>query len=216
MRHNEDLVRLWATGELSLLERIRVEWHLRRCAPCRRIAEETLATIASLSAVLPSAGPLPPLDLEERAGTDQRAQARLRVAAACAAIIVLLAGNLALYGRVRTLESERARLAVAQRALVTGDYQRIEMHVADRTALTAGRVFCARSGRWIYVVVDGRGTYDVWVRRDGWRRVGETSGEVASLYVRLQGKPREVALTLPGATPQSALATAHPPKEMNR
>jgi hypothetical protein len=183
---------------------------MRRCASCRTVRDETLATIAALSAVLPAAGSLPPLDLERHAAVVRHTQGRLRSAVAYAAVLVLLLGNFALYGRVRTLESDRERVAIAQRALVTGDYQRVEMRVANPRVLTAGRVFCARSGRWIYVVVDGRGTYDVWVRRNGWTRVGETSGDVPSLYTRLAGKPREVAVTLPGETPEKALATAHP------
>lgn len=66
MKHPERLVRLWATGEISPVGRWRVEWHLRRCASCRLVRDETLDTIVALSAVLPVKGPLPPFNLESR------------------------------------------------------------------------------------------------------------------------------------------------------
>jgi Putative zinc-finger len=198
--HLGELAELYALGDLSDVERMRAERHLRACAECaRRVGEAEAAMLRLIQSEAPPAQGAP----ERRLVLPGRMPSRSWIAAVAAAFLAGLIpwGVTLMRDQSTAADTRTAREATA--AMLAGHFAHAPFRAAAAGA-PSGKVIYALRGGWIYAIVTpGPDALDVTVVRAGARvPVGRiAAGETArSAFVRIAGRVDAVELLERGRT----------------
>jgi len=202
--HLDEEVELYALGDLDEGERRRVEQHAAACPACARRLAESCETVFELAGLLPDAG-----EIRVPARRVRGIWSGLAVVATAAAI-ALAAVTALLLARLDTQRAELAMLQAPVAAMARGHFAHVPLQPSDG-ATPRGKVIYAIDRSWSYVLVDARGPYALWVRRNGaWRSAGELQGAPAAAMVH--GPVDAVAVGMRGTPEAAAILRADLPR----
>ncbi|MDE2571508.1 MAG: zf-HC2 domain-containing protein [bacterium] len=202
--HPDESLELYALGDLDEQERREIERHVAGCAACARRLAAAGEVIADLAGLLPDAGQ------PVRAAATPRSPWRTATLLAVAATFVfaLISGVLLL--RLDAQRAEIARLQAPQIAMASGHFAHVQLR-ATSGAGPGGKVIFNLDRRWIYVLVDARGPYRLWIQRNGrWDDGGAMLGDPAFAVVR--GGADAVAVSAADAPQTEAILRAQIPR----